>query len=171
MRSGTASRMAVLLALALVLVAASMAPAGAKRGRVWETHTCAEEFGTSYVWDTDSDDPAFELALTPDVPTACVDLLTAGGDFTVSFTNNDARVVTYYASVRDSVPGNHCVDDPGWNSTGDDLMLTGVPASGLEACGESPNYPDTDPALALWIGGDFKGRPVGSLDVTITYEG
>jgi hypothetical protein len=41
----------------------------------------------------------------------------------------------------------------------------------LEACGPSPNYPDGDEALALWVGGDFKGRPVGWLDVTITFGG
>ncbi len=172
MRSRLATRLGLLMVLALVLAAMTMAPAGAKRGRVWETQTCADAFGTNYVWNTTSDPGPYEqLTLNPEVPTACIDLTTMGGDFTVSFTNNGARVATYYASVRDSVPGNHCVDDPGWNETGDPLTLAGVPPSGMEACGESPNYPDTDPALALWVAGDFKGRPVGSLDVTITYEG
>jgi hypothetical protein len=53
----------------------------------------------------------------------------------VSFTNDGARVATYYASVRDSVPGNHCVDDPGWNDTGDDLTLTDCPHPGWRPVG------------------------------------
>jgi hypothetical protein len=72
MRIRTAPRLGVLLALALVLAAAWAAPAAARKGRVWETHACAEEFGTAYGWNTTGDPSTFELTLSPDVPTACV---------------------------------------------------------------------------------------------------
>jgi hypothetical protein len=55
MRIRTAPRLGVLLALALVLAAAWAAPAAARKGRVWETHACAEEFGTAYGWNTTGD--------------------------------------------------------------------------------------------------------------------
>lgn len=168
MRIRYAARFGVLIVLALVLSAMLAAPVAARGRKAQPTHTCAEVWGTDHVWDTDKGTGSYGLTLDPDDRTACVDLTTAGGDFTVTFTNDGARVQAYYASVRDSVPGSFC-GEVSWNASGDVATISGVPASGMDACGEAVRYPDTDPQLALYVGADIRGKG-GSVDVTITYQ-
>jgi hypothetical protein len=168
------------MVLALVVAVMVAAPVGAKK-KVWDGLTCAEVWGTDYKWTTSGAGATYPepLTLTKGTPTACIDLTTDGGDFTVKFTNaNDRADVTgFYASVRDSVPGSQCHDGElkvVSNTTGEDLPLDGVPASGiLDTCGDEGRhgYSDGDEALALWVGLQFKGKPVDSpVGVTITYK-
>jgi hypothetical protein len=161
------------MVLALVVAVMVAAPVGAKK-KVWEGQTCAQVFGTTYEWDTsEADTYPDTLTLTKAAATACIDLTTVGGNFTVKFPNKDANVTVFYAIVRDSVPGSQC--DPDGvvsNTTGKDLKLFGVPNSVPDACWEydPDRYPDRYEPLALFVGAQFKGRPVGSVDVAITYD-
>jgi hypothetical protein len=172
MRIRLAARLGLLMVLALVVAVMVAAPVGAKK-KVWEGQTCAQVYGTdSYMWDTSdggTDPDTLTLTLTKAAATACIDLTTGGGDFTVKFTTNkDANVTVFYASVRDSVPGSQCVGVQSRTTEGV-LLLEGVPASAADACGDPDTYPDGDEALALWVGAQFKGKPGGSVDVDITY--
>lgn len=109
----------------------------------------------------------FTVTLTAANRSACIDVLSAGGDwnFTIS---TDGRVNMLWMVVKDSQPGDHCYQADLWRSTFPTSITRPVPAATINACDgliSPPDYDDTAPSLVY--GAKMQGTGTVTIDVTL----